>query len=62
MAEEIHKQQLIVEKLNFLTDEKQKRIAEIEGLFEIKAQRSAKEFDMVSSERAPDLATSYFIS
>jgi hypothetical protein len=37
MAEEIHKQQLIVEKLNFLTDEKQKRIAEIEGLFEIKA-------------------------
>ena len=36
LALDIHKQQLILDKLNFLNDEKQKRIADIEALFEIK--------------------------
>ena len=69
MAFEIHKLQLILEKLNFLNDEKQHRIAEIEELFGIKKQDKAggkgggsKPYDPLSSDRAPDLATSYFIS
>ena len=39
LALEIHKQQLILEKLNFLNNEKARRITEIENLFEIKKSR-----------------------
>ena len=61
MALSIHKQQLTLEKLNFLNTEKQKRIAEIEQLLDIKKQRSNK-YNAVDESKAPDLAVSYTIS
>ena len=64
MSLEIHKQQLVLEKLNFLNDEKERRIKEIETLFKIDKSRpgGSKQFEAVNSSRAPELADSYAIS
>ena len=54
----------MLEKLNFLNDEKERRIKEIEGLFKIDKARpgGSKQFEAVSSARAPVLEDSYMIS
>jgi hypothetical protein len=53
-----------LEKLNFLNNEKSRKITEIETLFEMKKSRpgGSKAFQQVSDDRAPNLQESYFIS
>ena len=55
MSLEIHKQQLVLEKLNFINDEKERRIKEIETLFKIDKSRpgGSMQFEGVNSSRAP---------
>lgn len=49
--------------MNFLNTEKQKRITEIETLYEMKKQKGTnKLYDSVDPSKAPDLAVSYQIS